>query len=431
MLYTRTEDKKYMVGFDLGEKACQISYLASTAPDVLRTFSMIPGQEAFFVPTQITKKAGANLWFVGSEAEEWAKAGGTPVTGLVSLALSGRPVAIEGQEYDPCSLLALFVKRTLALMAGEVPIEKIAVLMFTAERMDQAMAEMLGRVRGFLELPGGEVLWESHAGSFFHFLVRQQPSLYAKGSILCEYDGVHPLKLWRMRFNDRTEPVVAYLERSEHADMTAGALRSPAAGPQSDRRDESFFRIVRQAMPEGEISSVFLIGDGFQERWMKQSLTYICYHRRVFLGNNLYSRGAACGAYLESGAAKAEAERFFYLEEDRLAANVGTVALRRGRSSYCPLMSAGVNWYEASAEQEFYLEGDGRIQIVLTPITGGAVREETLVLEGLPERPDRMTRLRLGMSMTGPDRIAVHLEDLGFGELYPPSDRAWDFAVTL
>ncbi|WP_130837649.1 DUF5716 family protein [Lachnoclostridium sp. Marseille-P6806] len=454
MLYTRTSDKKYMVGFDLGERFSQISYLANNAPNELHTFSMTEGAEQFSIPTQITKKAGANLWFVGRESEEWAKAGGTLTKHIFSAAVSGRAVAIEGQEYDPCSLLALFVRRCLALLARDVPPEKMAALTFTTAVLDRRTAEALDRMQSFLDLPGCEFFQESYGNSYYHFLLRQPESMYARDSLLCEYDGIRPMAVSRMRFHRGAAPAVAFIENREYPEMAAEAVRTPvsplvrpsgersgggavsagaaesAGTPQADRRDESFLAICREAIPEGEISSIFLIGEGFQEKWMKRSLEYICYHRRVFLGSNLYSRGAACGALLRRELPE-EAARCFYLDENRLSANIGVVALRHERSAYCPLMSAGTSWYEARAEEEFFLEGKEEIRLVITPITGGTVREETLRLTEPPERPERTTRIRLSLAMESARELGIRIEDLGFGELFPASGKSWDFKIEL
>ena len=72
----------------------------------------------------------------------------------------------------------------------------------------------------------------------------------------------------------------------------------PAHHPAScQRRYEKVHRIaqlfahtVRETLEEGIVSTIFLLGDGFKEGWAKESLKLLCRGRRVFQGNNLYSK---------------------------------------------------------------------------------------------------------------------------------------------
>ena len=147
MLFTRTSNKKYVVGFDLGETGSQVSWSESGAEPVTFAQKEKGGSgENLYIPTVLSKKFGANIWFCGQEAETRASHGdGTIVRHILSSALQGRAILIEGQEYDPCSLLALYVRRVLALMADTVPTSEISVLLFTMETIDQNTVEMLGR----------------------------------------------------------------------------------------------------------------------------------------------------------------------------------------------------------------------------------------------------------------------------------------------
>ena len=191
MLFTRTSNKKYVVGFDLGETGSQVSWSESGAEPVTFAQKEKGGSgENLYIPTVLSKKFGANIWFCGQEAETRASHGdGTIVRHILSSALQGRAILIEGQEYDPCSLLALYVRRVLALMADTVPTSEISVLLFTMETIDQNTVEMLGRMKGFLNLTLDGLYWEDHQSSFYSFLLCQNASLHERDVLLCEWNG--------------------------------------------------------------------------------------------------------------------------------------------------------------------------------------------------------------------------------------------------
>jgi len=442
LLFSRTAERKFNIGFDLGEKSCQISYTTMDGEDP-KTFSMMPAQEQFNIPTQLTKKIGANLWYCGTEAEQHIDHGeGTLVTHIYSSAVSGKPVMIEGQEYEPCSLLALYVRRCLALLARDVPTDEIGVIMFTAEKMDRDTVNALQKVRKLLNLPVEAVYCESCRNSFYNYMLMSPESMHENDVLLCEYDGEHAMRIDRLSYNYRTSPVVAFLRSQEYPQLSAGQLPSAQirdylqadaarSGENADDvRDSRFLEILKQAAPEHEISSVFLIGEGFRNRWMKQSLTYIAYHRRVFLGNNLYSKGAAYGALIRRKKPEAAA-KYFFLGENKLTSNIGLLVRHLGRSVYHPVLSAGENWYEVDREEEYILEEGNELTLVITPLTGGDVRQERILLDQLPKRAEGTVRIGLRFTMSAKDKLTIDAEDLGFGEIARSSGQTWNFGIQL
>ena len=194
--------------------------------------------------------------------------------------------------------------------------------------------------------------------------------------------------------------------------------------------DFLFLDIATEALKGRNVSAIFLLGDGFKEGWAKESLKFLCRNRRVFQGNNLYSKGACYGMRERLNPGKLWKE-YVYLGADKLKSNIGMKVLRRGEDSYYAVLDAGTNWYEASMEFDIILESGNELDFVITPLTGGHVTTRTLTLEGLPVRPERTTRLNVHVEMTSVDKAAVTIEDMGFGELFPSSGKAWTQMITV
>ena len=467
MLFTRTAERRYAVGFDLREDFCQISYyVMGEAEREPVTFSQGEGAEDFHIPTALCKKNGVNQWFCGKEAIERAAAGeGTLVTGLFSAALRGAATVVGAEEYDACGLLALFVRRCFAMLASKAPTEQIAAVMFTTERMTKETAEMMVRLRRRMELPVEHVYCETHGNSFYNYMLMQQPSLREREALLCECAGDGRLTASRLVFNEKTTPVVVFLEKKEYAfgektgaaggavqagagngaaaggamraagknGTLAGGVMQPGAGNgaaagsamRPEEKDEAFLAILGDVIGERRPASAYLIGDGFKGGWMRKSLTYLCYQRRVFQGNNLYSKGAAYGAMIRLQP-PAVTQAYFFLGKSKLKANVGMQALKRGQNAYHAVLDAGENWYEVDKTEEYILESGNTLQLIVTPLTGEAAAGHTITLEGLPVRPARACRVRVRYTMPAPGRLNVRVEDLGFGEICPASDGVWE-----
>ena len=115
-----------------------------------------------------------------------------------------------------------------------------------------------------------------------------------------------------------------------------------------------------------------------------------------------------------------------YLAPDALHSNIGIEVLLREQTGYHVLLDAGTKWYNAEIEEDFILENGKEFSLVQTPVTGGETRSLTVHLDGIPDRPDRTTRIRVLLNMPQPDKLRVQVTDLGFGEIFPSDGGSWE-----
>lgn len=419
---------KYAAGCDLGSRYLQISY-CSLEDGRVETVSAVAGEEVYNIPTVLCKKNGANQWTYGREAVKAAAAGqGILVENLLELALDGETVQVEGNPYDPVALLTLFLKRSLGLLSMTAPLERISAILFTCEKMDQRLLTVLGQAVTGLRMKNCRFCFQSYEESFYYYMMNQPQELWAFQTLLCEYKE-DSIRAKRMITNKNTEPVSVFMETQDYPflrmDLMPGtdALRRE----RMERMDRELLDIARQECQGNLISSVYLIGDGYSEEWMKESLKYLCRGRRVFQGTNLYSKGA-CYGMLERLSPGEIGAGYVFLGDDKLKSNVGMRVLRRGEDSYYALLDAGVNWFDAGSTGEFYLRGENVLELVITPLDGGEPRLEQMLLEGLEAEN---TRIRMELVMEDERRMKAEVTDLGFGEFRPGSGRVWELEVQL
>jgi len=417
---------RLIIGYDLGNEFSQISYAVSDSGGV-ETLSQVAGAQIYNIPTALCKRNGVNQWFYGKEA--FRRAGeqeGILVENLVELALNGEPVLIEEGTYDPVALLALFFKRSLGMLSQIAASEKIGALMVTCERLDHRMLEVLNQMVTGLRLKADHILFQSYPESFYSYMLRQPGELWLNQSVLLDYRRDR-IRMYAMEKNRKTTPMVVFIEEGE-ADFPAlpgsGEELSEEAGMQLDR---GLLELAQGYFNGRNISSVFLIGDGFSENWMKESLKYLCRGRRVFQGNNLFSKGACCGMQERLKPSDAGREHIF-LGNDKLKANIGMDILRQGETSYLALLDAGVNWYEAEAEVELYLQEGNRVALTVRPLIGGDAGTEEIILEGLPEG---ISRIRAHFYLEKENEMTAEFEDLGFGEFRASSGLSWKKTIEL
>ena len=416
---------KLAVGYDLGDSVSQISYcfLEKAEPETLST---VAGGENYNIPTLLAKRLNVNQWFYGKDAMKAAQDGdGILVENLVSLARGGEPVTIEGNTFEPAAMLALFMKRTMSLLSTVAPIEKVDVFVVTVDELDRDMVEILNRAVAGIGLKTDKIYFQSHMESFYYYMIFQPRELWIHQVLL--YDFVEKnLKTYRLECNKRTTPIVAFIDTQNYETMLREELpeeeNERVAAEQ--RLDGRFLDIVQETGRGRVVSSAYLIGEGFNGDWAKQSLKELCRNKRVFQGNNLYSKGA-CVSGVEKVNPSENGKAYVFLGNEKLKSNIGMKVLRQGEESYLALLDAGINWFEAVRECEFILESGNTFSILITPLNGKQIQEIILHMDGLLERPERTTRIHMKIYMNGEHKAAVELMDMGFGELFPATGQMW------
>lgn len=431
MFLDRKEGKKLhkgsvLVGYDLGERYSQISYCIYGQEDV-DTVATVVGTKQYNIPTMLCKRKEGNYWLYGKDAVKNAgEEGMIPVEGLLSLARKGEEIDLDGESYDPAALLTLFIKRSMALMNFIAPVEKIDAIMFTVEELDDRMVEVLSLVSANLGLKTPYIYFQSHTESFYSFVLHQPTDLWYHQVIACEHDGMR-LRIYRLECNKRTTPVVVLIEEQVYEtlvipeDTEEEQIRQDAY----QLADERFLGIL-QSLCEGRmVSSVYLLGDGFRAGWQEKSLRFLCHNRRVFQGNNLFSRGA-CYGLLEKLEPSEAGSSHVYLGKDMLKSNIGMNVMRQGKESYYALLDAGENWYELHKECDFLLTKEKELEFVITPLNGRNIEKKMISLAEGSASGAPFTRYHMDMKMGAPDQVIVKVTDLGFGELFPSDGRVWE-----
>lgn len=433
MLFGNSDEKRFVLGYDLGDKVSQISFLASDA-DMPETLSVLAGAELYNIPTVLCKRKDANQWYYGKEAiRQIADGKATEVSNLVSAARDGKPIYVGDSEYDPIALLTLFIKRSLSLLSMELALDKVEAIMFTTRSLDHRMVQVLNAVTTALELKTTNIFYQSHEESFYNYMLYQPEELMHHEILACDYD-CETLHVYEMSLNPNTTPVVATIKASSYDALRIGPDGFPKDAAlfhkTCERLDDEFLNIMQKVCGEKIVSTAFLLGDGFKEKWPKRSLEFLCRTRRVFQGNNLFSKGATIAAR-ERIRPSVGASRYVFLGEDKLKSNIGMNLLKAGNDVYHAILDAGVNWYEAQAQLEVYVDSVGVLDFQITPLTGGRPRVVQLYLEDLEKRRGNTTRLKINMTMNAVDEVYVRVQDLGFGEIYPATNKVWEQVIEL
>lgn len=402
------------LGIDINDKYAMVSYFQSNM-DEPETVGTVAGSEVFQIPLVLAKRKDLGQWYYGEDAKKKAKNQDMIfVDSLLQRAVAGDKIVIEDEKYDADELLALFLKKIMSLPYKLGKVVAYDRLVITVDRLTKENMDMFWKIAPRLGLSSEQFMVIDHKESFYYFALSQESSLWLHDVFLFEYEKNSMGYLWLKR-NSRTTPqVISINEGAKQAFM----------GDQ----DEDFLRYLQKAFENKIVSTAYLVGNGFDGEWMKSSLAYLCRGRRVFMGMNLYSKGACYAA----AARKNEDEwAFIYMGENEMKFNLSLKVRDKGELAFYNLISAGKNWFEISGECDVLLSDTTEIDFWKQLPNSREAVIESLELTDIPDRPDRTTRVHITAKPIADNKIDITIKDMGFGELYRGTNKVWHYTMSV
>lgn len=409
-------EEKLYIGMDIGKNHVLVSCFTEGNGEP-ETLSTIAGSEQYQIPMALYKKRGIGQWYFGREAFERQNAdagGGTLIQDLWEQAKAGSVIRIEDVDYRAMDLLAVFFRKVLMLPRRYKGQMKIHLLGLTVEDLDAEKVKMLKEIMKKLGIQKEQFFMMDHSESFYYYALSQKKELWLHDVVL--FSGEND-RLWScvLSRNENTTPQIVTLLKKEY-------------GRLSGDRDLEFSEYIKEVFQGRIISCSYLVGDGFEGDWMKQSVRMLCSGRRAFFGKNLYTKGVCYAAGVRDGYFHWP---FVYIGEHELKYNV-SIKVRTGEGiSFYSLLSAGESCFEAEKECEVILDDAPRVDFWLQYPESGEAKVETLELTDLPECPAKTTRLRITLKPLSDQKIQVSIKDLGFGEIRKSSDKVFLYTLKM
>ena len=403
------------IGIDLSSKNTVLSIYKSNM-DEPASVSPVLGQENFTIPTVVAKRYGMGQWFFGEDAIRKSKTKEVAlVDDLYNLALRGEDVVVDGATFEARELLVIFFKKLFSIPGPMAAISNIEKLIICVDNINLDVMETLNHVASKLSVSSDDLMLLDRRESFYYYALSQKPELFLYNVALFDYSGSNMVSCILSR-NQNTRPQMINMDMINHGEI-------------GDNRDIAFDGIITDTFGSSIISAVYLVGDGFDGEWMKTSLTHLCRGRKVFLGKNLYSKGA-CYA----GIIKCENRDwpFIYIGDNDLKLNLSIKILDNNEMKFFTLIDAGESWYDAKGECEVILDGEHEVEFYLQRPESREAHVEVLELSDLPyNRENRTTRLRIEAAPVSDVAVSITITDLGFGEISPSSGLSWNHTISI
>lgn len=407
------EQKNLIIGFEFHPKESQICYYDRATKEAVSAQVQV-GSSQYTFPTLLCKTIGKNEWHFGPEAEYFAEhQNGILIDRLYDLCASGHFTVVDGQEYEPGLLLAIFLKEALRLLGVTRPDGQIAGIMLTVPSLTRSFVDTIRFAYEKMGIPRSRCYLQDYDESFYHYVLYQKPELWSRNVGLFSV-GEKEAAAYALVQDHRTKPVT----------VTVRSKKTRRLSVEPRRRDDEFYHLIEEAFGDDVYSSVFLIGDGFDKSWAVRSVALLCRGRRhVFYGNNLYVKGACYAAHEK--VEERQLKGYLFIGNALVRHNIGMDLMINGSPAYYAMIGAGVNWYEAAKDCELILDETKELTFVVSNMEDGQRQRYTMPLPGLPDRPNKTTRIHLHLEYESPKTCSIRVEDMGFGEMFPSSGKVW------
>lgn len=407
----------FYIGMDLCSDFTQLSYYNDITREP-ESISQLNNKETYMMPNILFYSRETGYWYVGGEASEARfKEDGIILDELYKNANGNEVVQVDGTQYTYKELFHKMVKYHIESFIHRYEGSIIKKLVITVPEYNKELFSSLSDIYKVLKLNKQDIEITSHLDSGLYYIFNQSTDLWVNSVALFDYD-VDGLQYYRVDISRNKSPETISVIQEDYSNEFSLAK---FAGSSLDM-DQAFARISEAEVKKAYISAVFLTGMGFSDKWMKKATNILCQGRRVFAGQNIYTKGACYRAV--GGEYKEFYDRFFVDTRENVLFDVGIdLGVEDGKLQ--PIVNGGKQWYNTKGNIKVILDDTDKIVLVYKDIVHGEITKEIIKLQGLPKRPNKTTKLSIEVEFENPTEGAVIIKDVGFGKLYPTTNKIY------
>ena len=409
-----------IIGFDLCKDFCRISYFVSGQEEPADlVFS--EEENPYVIQNSICKKKGEDVWLIGQEAYETALlGGGSIVDKLLRLVARQGFATFDGVQYSAEELLYHFLDETLKYLYAEKKTKTVLQIMYSVQELNTAVLDAVIRCTKRLNIERKRIHIISHTESYLYYVLSQRRELWSNISVLYDLSG-DGLNYYELEVLRGMQPNVArarrtFLEEGFSLDILDSA-------PGRKMADNIMTSCVDRMLKKKLISSAYLSGRGMDscQKWGENFLRILCQRRKVFFIENIFAKGAVYAAceYLR----ETSSYPFSIMCEGRIDVDISMEVTQGNNMRVLNLASVGNNWYETKEDFDLIPDQETSIRMKVKRLEERMPIIIDVPLKDFPVRPQKVTRVNVGLSFESEKMFTVTIMDKGFGEFFPGTDK--------
>ena len=410
--------KDIYLGLDLCHKNVQISYFREDKQEP-ESIYQLNNTETYQLPNVMFYSENEKKWYVGNSVSTVRfQTQGVMVEDVMGGIENDGYVVAGEQEYEYDTLLYILLKTHLEEFLARSEEYRLCGLTVTLETYHEKVYQVLVRLSDELGLSEDSFYIMSHENAFFQYVMNQDEKLRTNSVAMFEY-GIDGMEYYRIDKKHQGKTEVFYLSHQPlKTELPYSMLFADV-----EVLDQRFAEIARAKMRETYISTVYLTGPGFNDKWIEEAAKVLCDGRRVFMGQNIYTKGACYHARMGGY----EKDRECVLCTDNsipfdIGVSIGEIETR---NQFYPIASGGREWYNMKGKVTLFLDGTNRIHLVYRDKVSKEMQKEVIEIHGLPKRPPKTTKLSMEIELFNETMGAIVIRDVGFGKIYPTTNKIY------
>lgn len=416
--------KEIYLGLDLCKKNIQMSYFREDKQEP-ESIYQLNNTETYQLPNVMFYSFEDKKWYVGNNVSSVRfKDKGVMIEDVLGSIDSDISTVVDDNIYNPEELLMILLKTHIEEFMGRTEEYKLCGLTVTLEKYHSKVYNVLLKLQEELSLPQESFYIMSHENAFFQYVMNQDEKLRNNSVAMFEY-GSDGMEYYRIDRKQQGNARIYYLSRQ---DMKEEMSYSMLFGD-IEKLDRHFAELARAKMKETYISTVYLTGPGFNDNWIEESKKVVCDGRRVFMGQNLYTKGACYHA--KFGAYETDKDCIL-CTEGSIPFDIGvSLGDMEGRNYFHLIALGGREWYNMKGKVTLFLDDTNRIDMVYRDKVTKEMQKEIIEIHGLPKRPPKTTKISLEVEMLDERMGAIVIRDVGFGKIYPTTNKIYRKEFTV
>ncbi|MBP3237951.1 MAG: hypothetical protein J6M24_02530 [Lachnospiraceae bacterium] len=413
--------RQLIIGIDLGADTTQISVSVNGGEP--ESISIVPNKSMYLIPTVLGVRNDTRDWIAGEEAIRLRnRDAGVFVSGILEKVESGESTDIFGTAYSGNALLDRFIRKVFAAVRQRYLQDEVAGVYVTVREKTDVLKKAIENAFESVGVSSGNLSVLSYMESFMYYAVSQKKELWVNDVGLFDFDE-EGLKYYQLSVSKKGLPVTV----TAWGQDLAGELSYKMLAGNSESRALSAFKTVTDRLLYRQIvSTLYFTGAGFDGTWADEAIKSLCLGRRVFKGQNLYSKGAAYAGLIKN---RPDYKDFLFLTDKQVRYSVSIRMFKDNHIGEFRLVEAGVNWDKVKAKTVGILDNTDEVFFSVYHTVRKETKHIVMKLKNIEQRENKTTRVSVSVRFLDRDTAVLTVRDLGFGEFFENSYRIWEKVI--
>lgn len=399
------QEKTVVIGLEIENTFGKICYYTDDMEEPA-TYVTEGDNPTCYIDAIAYKYKGNNNWCFGREGYKAYMLGEClKVDDFIEMAFNYGAVTVEETEYDARAIMQAYISHMLGCIEEDIADKKIGVIAVCTQNYEY---DYINFLKEMIEAVAGEVSIEffSKDDCFGYYVSASKDELKKNDVAIFELYNSEIICRYVTKGKYQKQPVCVVINSSSEIEAT-----------EKEKIDAYIAEYARKKLDRKIMSSVYITGSEFEKsRDYEKFYKTVCNRRRVFVGQNIYIKGACYAAVKEClGSKKNEV---YMLCDDRIMSDVDIEIIVNEQPKILRTIYAGSRWIDIDKSYEFIRAGAGNLNILSTSIENGVKERNIIGIGRYSDRPDKTTRIHVDIRAKNSKQLEIKVKDMGFGNMH-------------